>query len=124
MASDSQPSRSSTEYERAMVSHTTILILSALLIGMVLGRVVDAQMATIAYPLGMLGLVAYLGLGHAARYRRERADESERRRDVRRTESRLVRHVRATQSESIRPHRTPSEPPVSTPQFMPVMRSK
>lgn len=78
---------------RPLLSHSTILILSGFLIGMVAHNYVQSQAAPYVYLTGIVGLIAYLGLGQLARSRQKRAESlaCERASDM--LVQRLNRHV-------------------------------
>ena len=78
---------------RPLVSRTTILILSAFLIGLFAGRTTDPDLRMLLYLTGAAGLVSYVGLGHLARRRRERSQQRALKKAAERLETRVSRHV-------------------------------
>lgn len=105
-----------------LLSHSTILILSAFLIGVAAGKAPDPQIEIYLYLTGFSGLVAYFGLGHIARRRKERTERRKQEKAAHRFEMRVSRHVP-------RPSRSPdhgqAEPSVDAdPQYLPVVRSQ
>ena len=77
---------------RPVVSHTTILILSGLLIGMVAGSWTHPNVQMPVFVAGVLGLVMYIGVSRVAQRRQQSAHQT-RERSLNKLEIRLNRHV-------------------------------
>lgn len=105
-----------------LLSHSTILILSAFLIGVAAGKAPNPQVEIYLYLTGIFGVVAYLGLGHIARRRKERTEQRRQKKAAQQLEIRVSRHVpRPSRSAD---HRE-SAPSVDTDrQYLPVVRAQ
>jgi len=75
--------------EKPLISVTSILILSAFLIGMAVGNVVSADLEPYVLACGLSGILAFMGLEMAGLRRRLEQVEAEKRH----LEGRLERHV-------------------------------
>lgn len=75
--------------EVQIISVTTILILSAFLIGMAVGNVIGTELEPYVLACGLAGMLAFIGLELAAFHRKMLALEE----DKRHLEDRLDRHV-------------------------------
>lgn len=94
MAGRVTPDRDAAADEsRPLLSHSSILIFSGVLIGMVASQVVQARWEPFVYLAGLFGLVAWFALGHLARIREQRRASSATRQAASRLASRLDRHT-------------------------------
>ncbi|MFV0444875.1 MAG: hypothetical protein ACK5Q5_14985 [Planctomycetaceae bacterium] len=75
--------------ERRIISHTTVLILSAFVIGMAAGNTLGTELEPYVLACGLTGIVSFIGLEVAAFRRKIKAIEQEQRH----VEGRLDRHV-------------------------------
>jgi hypothetical protein len=92
------------ESQRPLLSHSSVLVLSAFLIGLVVHHVVPPELEGFLYGGGAVGLFAYLGLDIASARRRERAEELAQERIERRFETQVSRHLpRKNRIRSSRP---------------------
>lgn len=80
--------------ERALISTTSILILSGFLIGVTVGKLVADDLSPYVLACGLAGLLAYIALDIAATRREEEAAEEE----IRYMHGRLDRHVMSINS--------------------------
>jgi len=76
-----------------VISHSSVLILSAFLIGLVVHHALPALFEPYLFAAGAAGLVAYLALDIIAARRRERADEIAQRQAEREFVNRMHRHL-------------------------------
>jgi len=88
MAISNHPS----EQRGALISHSSILIFSGFLIGLASGHSLPGESERLVFFAGLVGLIAYLGLGVAARHQRKLANERASRAARSRLEQRLDRH--------------------------------
>jgi hypothetical protein len=84
MPNDRKPTR-----EVQIISVSTVLILSAFLIGLAVGNVIGTELEPYVLACGLAGMLAFLGLELAAYHRKVLAIEEEKQR----MEERLARHV-------------------------------
>jgi hypothetical protein len=77
----------------AVVSHSSILIISAFLIGIGAGRASNPALGMSLFMLGIFGFVSYFGLGHLANQRKEKARLRKRQRAAKKLELRMGRHI-------------------------------
>ena len=77
----------------AVVSHSSILIISAFLIGSAAGKAPNPTMQTCLFMMGVFGFVSYFGLGHLAKKRQVGAASRKQQRAVKKLELRVDRHV-------------------------------
>ncbi len=89
---------------KPLLSHSTILILSAFLIGVTAGKASSLQIELMIYLTGSVGLIAYFLLGQLARRRKQKTERLATRQAVTELESRVDRHI--TRSAADNPHRT------------------
>lgn len=90
--------------QRPLLSHSSVLVLSAFLIGVVVHHAAPAALEPFLFGGGAVGLFAYLGLDIAAARRRERAEELAQERIERRFETQVNRHLpRKNRIRSSRP---------------------
>ncbi len=82
--------------EVQVISVTTILILSAFLIGIAIGNVIGTDLEPYVLACGLAGMLAFIGLELAAFHRKMLALEEEKRH----LESRLDRHILSQSSAS------------------------
>ena len=81
-----------TKRSQSLLSQSAILILSGYLVGVSAGQTTDPALQFSIHAAGMIGMIAFLGLGHLSRTKSEReADALERAID--RLELRIDRHV-------------------------------
>lgn len=78
-----------SRFQRSWI-HDAILVLSAVLIGIYSVRPLPVGLAHTVFQTGIVGMIAFLGLGHAAALRRATAEKSQAQANV---ECRLDRHV-------------------------------
>ena len=78
---------------KPLLSHSTVLILSGFLIGMVCRRIADPRIEVLVFAVGVLGVVAYIGLDQVARRRQERAHRTAAERANQDLERRIDRHI-------------------------------
>ena len=117
--SDSRSDPSPTA--RPLVSHTSILILSGLLIGMVAGSWTHPTLEMPVFVAGVLGLVMYIGVSRVAQRRQQNALQT-RERSLHKLEVRLHRHVSHAHGPSRqRPH---LRRVVAERQYLPVVMSR
>ena len=80
---------------KSLLSQSAILILSGYLVGVSSGQIANPALQFSIHAAGMIGLIAYIGLGHLSRIRSEReADALEQAID--RLELRIDRHVHSS----------------------------
>ena len=79
--------------EKPLLSHSSILIFSGFLIGMVSRNAVRPGDEMLVYGAGVVGLVSYFGLGLLARARKQRATNHDFQQASTRLEKRINRHV-------------------------------
>jgi hypothetical protein len=101
MSKDRKQSR-----EVQIISVTTILILSAFLIGMAVGNVIGTDLEPYVLACGLSGMLAFIGLELAAFHRKVLAIEEEKRH----LEDRLDRHVLSQSGGGFVVPSTPREP--------------
>ena len=89
---------------KSLLSHSTILIFSAFLIGVTAGKASSLQIELMIYLTGGAGLIAYFLLGQLARRRKQKTERLATRQAVTELESRVDRHI--TRSVADHPHRT------------------
>jgi hypothetical protein len=77
----------------AVVSHSSILIISAFLIGSAAGKAPNPTMQMYLFMLGVFGFVSYFGLGHVANRRQAGAVSRKQQRAAKKLELRVDRHV-------------------------------
>ncbi len=87
----SRPEKKPTQ--SAVLSHTTILILSAFLFGLVAGQHVSPVVEMYVYLAGIIGLIAYFGLGLVSSRRERLRDELNEERSRNRVQTRINRHI-------------------------------
>ncbi|QDU39908.1 hypothetical protein Mal4_42620 [Maioricimonas rarisocia] len=75
--------------DHAVISRTTILLLSGFLIGVVVGEEVDSAMSPVVLVAGAVGVAAFMALDLVSYYHRQQFLAKERQQ----TENRLERHV-------------------------------
>jgi hypothetical protein len=104
----------SSRRERSLLSTSSILILSALLVGVSSIGVGGREFAPYVLICGMAGFIAFLGLELSGDRRRIEALEQEQRN----IESRLDRHVRPSSNPvfTLPPRPEPHVPPVPAPE--------
>ena len=85
--------RKKRESQRSVVSHSSILIISAFLIGIAAGRASNPTIQMCLFMLGAFGFVSYFGLGYLAQQRQAGADSRKLKRAARKLELRMDRHV-------------------------------
>jgi hypothetical protein len=90
---------------RPLVSNTSILILSAFIIGMVSGRSVDPTFQAYMYAAGAAGLLAYFSLERLARFRRQRAVRRAYEQAANNLERRIDRHIQRGDMHALRRRR-------------------
>ena len=78
---------------RALLSHSTVLILSAFLIGLLVHHAVPTRFEPYLYGAGTAGLFAYLALDIVAARRRARESELAQQQVEREFENRMNRHM-------------------------------
>jgi len=93
MGARRRSSRKADEPERPLLSHSSVLVLSAFLIGVVVHHAAPPQLEPLLFGAGAVGLFAYLWLDIAAARRRERDEELAQEKIERRFESQVNRHV-------------------------------
>jgi hypothetical protein len=104
MGARRQSPHSAGQPRRPLLSHSSVLVLSAFLIGVVVHHAAPPALEPFLFGGGAVGLFAYLGLDIAAARRRERAEELAQERIERRFESQVSRHVpRKNRVRSSRP---------------------
>ncbi|MBT4867924.1 MAG: hypothetical protein HON53_22715 [Planctomycetaceae bacterium] len=77
----------------AVVSHSSILIISAFLIGSAAGKAPNPTMQMCLFMLGAFGFVSYFGLGHLAKRRQAGAANRKQKRAAKKLELRVDRHI-------------------------------
>jgi hypothetical protein len=107
--------------DKPLLSHSSILILSGFLIGMVSRNAVRPGDEMLVYAAGVVGLVSYLGLGLLARARKQRATNHEFEQASTRLEKRINRHV--ARSGPIKAGPKTPKLPRSDRQYLTVVRS-
>ena len=91
-AKKSKTQRDSTS-SKPLLSHSTILILSAFLVGIAAGKAPNAQIEVMLYLTSICGVIAYFGLGHVANKRRQLAEQREQERAAQQLAIRVERHI-------------------------------
>lgn len=92
-------SESAHTEKRDLLSHTSILIMTAFLCGLLAARVASGVLQNYLFYITAFGLVAYLGLGWAARIKRYRAARTACKNAISRLEQRMEDHVRNLQDD-------------------------
>lgn len=118
MSASKRMGRSKRRQKKSLLSHSSVLIFSAFLIGAVAHRVIPAGMHIYVLAVGAVGLLSYLGLDIAAEKRREQRKEIADQQAVNRLEGRLNRHI--TPRPRIRTQRSRS---ADWKQFVPFSKS-
>jgi len=93
MSRDTQAAANAAVERKPLVSHSSILIFSGVLIGMVAARMVSREWQPIVYLVGLFGLVAYFGLALLAERRQRRTAERALEKASADLEHRFDRHV-------------------------------
>lgn len=106
---------------RALVSRTSILILSGLLLGMVARHAVPAATEPYAYLTAMVGLIAWLGLSYSAHRRETKSRQVQTERRSREQVVRIYRHLSAP--SEIRRDQPPSGSSETYRSYLPVAKS-
>ena len=91
-AKKSKTRREST-LSKPLLSHSTILILSAFLVGIAAGKAPNAQIEVMLYLTSICGVIAYFSLGRLANKRRRRAEQREQEQAAQQLEVRVGRHI-------------------------------
>ena len=78
---------------KPLITHSTVLILSGFLIGMVFRRMVDPSIEVYVFAAGLIGVFCYLGLDWLARRRQQQAAQLELERTNHELERRINRHI-------------------------------
>lgn len=79
---------------RPLISVFTVMILSAMLLGMSIGSELDHNLQALASIMGLTGLIAYIGLDHVSERRLAEAERAEQEF----FQSRLVQHIVSNRS--------------------------
>lgn len=90
-------------HDRSLLSSSTILILSAFLVGLAAGGAAGSELSPYVLACGAAGLVSFFALKTVARRRHEKSVEQEQRH----VEDRLDRHIKPADSHA------PSSPRIS-----------
>jgi len=76
---------------RPLLRHSTILILSAFLVGIAAGKAPNAQVEVMLYLMSICGVISYFALGRLANKRRRIAEQQEQ--ATQQLEMRVGRHI-------------------------------
>ena len=78
---------------KPLLSHSTILILSAFLVGIAAGKAPNAQVEVMLYLTSIFGVIAYFGLGRVANKRRQLAEQRQQEQAAKQLAIRVGRHI-------------------------------
>ena len=93
MSRDAQTAANTVTERKPLVSHSSILIFSGILIGMVASRMVSQEWQSTVYLIGLFGLVSYFGLALLAERRQRNTTERALEKASTDLEHRFDRHV-------------------------------
>lgn len=77
----------------SVVSHSSILILSAFLIGIAAGKAPNPALQMCMFMAGVIGFISYFGLGFLAQQRQAGAASRKQKRAAKKLELRMDRHI-------------------------------
>lgn len=96
--------RKGRKARKPLLSHSSILILSGFLIGMVFNQMTESGVEIYVFAAGLVGLLGYLCLDELAQRRRLQAEKTEFEQATNKLERRLNRHIlQGPQVRSSRP---------------------
>ena len=93
MDAKNQNQKGDKRHPKPLLSHSTILILSAILIGLLVNHLLPAEFELYLYCGGAVGLLAYLGLDIVAARRREQEEARAQEQVERNFDSKMNRHI-------------------------------
>ncbi len=94
--------RRASTLSKPLLSHSTILILSAFLVGMAAGKAPNVKIEMMLYLTSICGVIAYFSLGRLAIKRRRLAEQREQQKAAQQLEVRVGRHIPQPLQESDR----------------------
>jgi arginine exporter protein ArgO len=77
----------------SVVSHSSILIISAFLVGMAAGKASNPTLQMCLFLSGAFGFISYFGLGYLAQQRQASAVSRNKKRAAKKLELRMDRHI-------------------------------
>ena len=93
MQAKKEEKRRKSALSKPLLSHSTILILSAFLVGIAAGKAPNAQVEVMLYLTSICGVIAYFVLGRVANKRRRLAEQRQQEQAAQQLAIRVGRHI-------------------------------
>lgn len=93
MGDNEQQPRRQRRTRKALLTHTSILILSSFAVGVAVQQILPPEQVWLVLAAGLIGMFGYLGLDSVSRRRAEREAIEDEERLLERIEGRLNKHV-------------------------------